>query len=650
MRLVRNGAPMPLTRAKERALLARLALAVPYAVPVDDLVRDLWPADPPARAVDVLRVHVSNLRRLLGGPDTAGGELLATVPRGYRLAVPADAVDLHRFERAVRAARDAARERDGGAAGHVAVLEQALALWEGSQEALADVDLPFAELERIRLTELRLSAVEARLDAGLRAGRAGDLVAELEVLCHRHPLRERFWAQLMTALYRADRQSDALAAYRRARTRLGELGVSPGAELQQLERAVLTQSLAPAAEPAPSADRPNVQYVDVDGARVAFEVVGRGPTDLLLLHGGFLPCDTLWDAALPATFLQRLGRRFRLVLCDRRGVGMSDPPGGPLTYDHWVEDCLAVLDRVGSQRVLVYAHEHAGPAAVRLAAEHPQRVAGLVLHNTRAAAADDGDRLARTERMIDAGPASGVDLLDAVAPSAGHDPRLRGWLERAGQLGAGPARAKELHRLFHREDVRDLLPAVRAPVLVLHSARNRFYDVAGARALASGLPRGRLVLLDSADHVAWAGDTDAVLGELVRFADELAAGSGSRSVLAALVAVTGDDLAEAAEELRGRALWGVTVGDGAAVAALGSASGAEELAARLCAGRLGRRAAVDVAELGPGADWPAVSRAVRAARDAAPGTVVRCPAAAVVLGGDGSQPVQPGRGQNRSTR
>jgi len=621
----RDGAAVALRRPKERALLARLALATPRAVPIATLVQDLWPAEPPAHPVDTLRVHVANLRRALSGSDkveTAGG--------GYRLALPADAVDALRFEEAVAQAL-----RVADPAARAAALQLALEIWGGSQDALVDVGLPFAEAERARLGELRVCAVESRIEAELGAGRAREVVGELEALCLRHPGREAFVGQLMTALYRSGRQSDALAAYRRGRDHLAELGLEPGERLRQLEHAVLTHALGPG--PAPEDVRPLVRYAAVDGGRVAYQVVGVGDIDLLVLHGGFVPCDAMWDAPPLAAFLHRLGKRFRVLLCDRRGTGMSDPPAASIRYEHWVEDCLAVLDEVGSERALVFGHEHGGPAAVRLARRAPARIAGLVLHSVLSEPDDHPTRLARTDLMIDEGPVAGIDLLAATAPSAGRNPTLRSWLERAGQLGAGPARAKELHRLYRADDLAPMLPDLRVQVLVLHAARNRVCDVAHAYRIAQLVPGAQLVVLDSADHLFWLGDADAVLGEVERLADRAVPTAAPPSVLAAVAAVVGDDPDAAAGALSAAGAWAVaTVAPDAVAAAFSSARTATAAVAEMCALR-GWRGALDVGEVRPdGAatpSGPAVARCVRDARDAPGGTVVRSAAARAVLSG-----------------
>ncbi|MFE9955049.1 BTAD domain-containing putative transcriptional regulator [Micromonospora sp. NPDC005299] len=239
-----------------RALLARLVLAAGRVVSADALTDALWGEQPPADATNALQLRVSKLRRALVAAG-AGGDLLVTRAPGYQLAVTADAVDAYRFERLLVAARSATTG-DGPAAA-LARFDEALRLWRGP--ALADAgDAEWALAEVARLEELRLGAVEDRLELLLEAGRQAEAVADLERLVATHPLRERLHRLLMLALYRGGRQADAITAYHALRHRLAdELGIDPAPELQALAEAILRQQVpapAPAAPPAPPAAAP----------------------------------------------------------------------------------------------------------------------------------------------------------------------------------------------------------------------------------------------------------------------------------------------------------------------------------------------------------------------------------------------------------
>jgi DNA-binding SARP family transcriptional activator len=220
---------------KQRSLLALLLLQANELVSTDRLIDQLWGTSPPATAGKSVQVYVSRLRKVLGEGR------LVTHGRGYLLRVESGELDLARFEQLADEARRAPPEASARK------LREALALWRGP--ALADLAYEsFAQVEIARLEEMRLAVVEQRIDADLALGRHAELVGELEALVARQPLRERLRCQLMLALYRSARQAEALEAYRAARRELqDELGLDPGAELRQLEQAILRQD--PALDP-----------------------------------------------------------------------------------------------------------------------------------------------------------------------------------------------------------------------------------------------------------------------------------------------------------------------------------------------------------------------------------------------------------------
>jgi DNA-binding SARP family transcriptional activator len=228
-----EGGEVSLGGRKPRALLALLLLHANEVVAADRLIDELWSEDSPGRAAAALRVNVSRLRKALAQ------DVLTTRAPGYLVRIESDQLDLHRFERLVDEGRSLhARGLAADASGR---LRDALSLWRGP--ALADFGYEcFAQAAIARLEEIRLAAVELRIDADLGLGRHQELVAELEQLVAEHPLRERLRTFLMTALYRSGRQAEALDAYRQARRALVDgLGIEPSTTLQELERAILRQ-------------------------------------------------------------------------------------------------------------------------------------------------------------------------------------------------------------------------------------------------------------------------------------------------------------------------------------------------------------------------------------------------------------------------
>jgi DNA-binding SARP family transcriptional activator len=247
MRIHVDGAAVRVTSAKQRVLLAALAVRAGRVVSFDELAEAVWDGQPPPGWRTAIRNYVMRLRRALG----RAGRHIVTRHDGYALEADDGEVDVLSF--AARCAEGGAlvRARDWGDAWQV--LDAGLSMWRG--RPFADVpSRPLADAEVPRLEELRLQAAEWRAEAGLHLGRHGELAGELQSLADAHPLRERFSAQLMTALYRCGRPADALAAYQKARAALvAELGVEPGPELADLHQMILTgDPLLAAPGPAPA--------------------------------------------------------------------------------------------------------------------------------------------------------------------------------------------------------------------------------------------------------------------------------------------------------------------------------------------------------------------------------------------------------------
>ena len=243
-----EGRALSLGGRQQRALLSLLLLRANEVVPVEQIIDELWPAAPPPSATKSVHALVSKLRRTLeheskahAAPTSENGVLL-TKPHGYVLRVAPGELDLDRFASLMD---DGQRAFTAGRVDEAAtVIRRALALWRGRPLEEFAYD-SFAQVEIARLEELRLSAIEQRIEADLALGRENDFIAELEALVAKNPLRERLRRQLMLALYRSGRHAEALEAYQRGRRRLiDELGIEPGPALQKLEAQILNQDPA----------------------------------------------------------------------------------------------------------------------------------------------------------------------------------------------------------------------------------------------------------------------------------------------------------------------------------------------------------------------------------------------------------------------
>ncbi|WP_042163611.1 BTAD domain-containing putative transcriptional regulator [Streptomyces sp. NBRC 110035] len=256
VRAWRGKRELDLGSPQQRVVLALLLLRRGRPVPLGELLGAVWGEEPPAAAVSVLRTYVSRLRKVLEpGRDRAAGQprVVVSVGDGYVLRIPDDALDLAVFQRRVARAKRA--RAAGDVSGAAELLHAALGEWQGA--ALAGLPGPLAETVRSWLDEEWLTALEARLDVDVQLGRHHEVIAELIPLTGRHPLREQLCRLLMLALYRSGRQAEALAAYRGTRSALvRELGVEPGASLQNLHDRILAADPALMPDPAPAPLRP----------------------------------------------------------------------------------------------------------------------------------------------------------------------------------------------------------------------------------------------------------------------------------------------------------------------------------------------------------------------------------------------------------
>jgi DNA-binding SARP family transcriptional activator len=430
-------------RGKQRAVLAALLMAAGRVVSLDELIEMLWGPAPPVTARDALQNHVMRLRKGLGDE----GSRVITQPPGYRIRLDPGELDVTRFQARLDAARAAVRDNCWEAAASAA--KAALALCRG--EPLADVDSETLMLrEAPRLAELRLEALEMRVDADLHLGRHAEVITELRQLTGACPLRERLHGQLMLALYRDGRQAEALAAYSRARKVLvEELGVEPGAELRELHQQILAgNDVQPAASP------PTAQAA-VTVPALAAPVVPR---------------------QLPAAPGHFTGRRSELDLLAGL-AGLAGKPDG--------------ADGPGGTVVISAIHGMAGIGKTALAVHAGHRLAGRF---------PDGqlfiDLHGYTKGHPPREPGQALDwLLRALGVSAQRipeDTEARAALYR--QRLAGTSMLIVLDNAVDEAQVRPLLPGVPG-CLVLVTSRRRLKGLDDARTIS-------LDLLALADAVA----------------------------------------------------------------------------------------------------------------------------------------------------
>jgi DNA-binding SARP family transcriptional activator/pimeloyl-ACP methyl ester carboxylesterase len=544
--------PVVLAGRKQRALLARLLLDVNRTVAIDRLVDDLWGEAVPDSAQKMVQIYVSQLRKVLPA------EMLQTRPPGYAAELDPAAIDIIRFDQ-LRLEGEAAHAA-GNAALAAERLNAALALWRG--DALAEFQEPFARAEAARLDELYLACLESRITADLDCGRHAELVAELDLLVSRHPRREALRVHHMLALYRSGRQSDALAAYQAFRTRLAdELGLEPSARLRELERQILRQDPdldLVSAPPSPTLVRSrDVQYVSSGDVSIAYQVVGDGAIDLVLVHGWVCSFQPGWERPEIASFYDRLAEGRRLMLFDKRGMGLSDRVSGVAALEERMDDVRAVMDAVGSRRAVLLGISEGGPMVTLFAATYPERTAGIVLMGSYARRlwAPDYPIGIRREDAWWAAPEAapwGLPMarrfVDERIPSlAGNEDAYR-WYASYLVRGASPGAAVQMSRMNAEIDVRHVLPTIHLPTLVLYRKGEYLHDA--AQYMGERIPGARVVPLPGVDHLPWEGAQEDVLREIERFVEALDTEPEAERVLATVLVIEADGTEEACDAVR----------------------------------------------------------------------------------------------------
>ena len=266
------------------------------------------------------------------------------------------------------------------------------------------------------------------------------------------------------------------------------------------------------------------RYADSDGVGIAYQVHGEGELDLVLVPGFVSHVELLWEEPRVARFLRRLGSFARLILFDKRGQGLSDRPVAPPALEDSMGDLRAVLEAAESESAAILGVSEGGPMSALFAATYPERVSSLVLYGTYARMVQAPDfPLGMPEDVLDRwgkmmvqewGTAVGAGFW---APSAGGDAQFERWWARLLRQGTSRAGAIALMDLYRELDIRPILSSIDVPTLVLHRTDDRIVFARQGRYLAEEIPGARYVEVEGADHLAWAGDQDALLDEMEEF-------------------------------------------------------------------------------------------------------------------------------------
>ena len=313
---------------------------------------------------------------------------------------------------------------------------------------------------------------------------------------------------------------------------------------------------------------PRVHYAKSGSVNIAYQVLGSGPIDLVFVMGWVSHLEAFWNEPSFARFLTRLSRMARLILFDKRGTGLSDavPVDQLPTLEQRLDDVRAVMEAVGSERAVLLGVSEGGPLCSLFAATYPERTEALVMIGSYARRLRDVDypwgptrdeRDAFCRLLLDewGGPVG----IDERAPSRAGDPAFRDWWASYLRMGASPGAAVALTRMNADIDIREVLPSIRVPTLVLHRTGDRCLKVEEGRYLASRIPGAVFVELPGDDHLPFLGDQDAMLGAVERFLGQARQPDAGEKVLATVLSVrchaTATDRAHVARVFAREVAW-----------------------------------------------------------------------------------------------
>lgn len=306
--------------------------------------------------------------------------------------------------------------------------------------------------------------------------------------------------------------------------------------------------------------RPETRYATSDGLSIAYQVLGEGEADLVLASPFVSHLDLMWENPVQSAFVRRLVSFARVIAFDRRGVGLSDPAGGAPTLEQRMEDLRAVMDAAGSERASLFGMSEGGTMCMLFAATYPERTTSLLLWGAMArSTADDDypwapsreDALASQEELI--GPLWGQGAtLDIFSPSLADDPRAREFQGRFERQAASPLRVQQLFEMFLDADVREALPLIQAPTLVMHRRGDRAVNYRAARWLAEQIEGARYLEFEGEDHFPWVGDSEQPLAAIEEFLTGVRPAPATERVLATVLFTDIVDSTRLATELGDR--------------------------------------------------------------------------------------------------
>jgi class 3 adenylate cyclase len=274
------------------------------------------------------------------------------------------------------------------------------------------------------------------------------------------------------------------------------------------------------------AELPSTHYVKSDDVHIAYQVIGEGPFDLLVVPGFVSNVETIWQSPEQSAFFRRLASFCRVILFDKRGTGMSDRGSQIFSLEQRMHDVRAILDAVGSERAALFGISEGGPMSLLYTATYPDRTSALVLYGSYAKRSwapdypfgwkDEQWQTVLDDIELRWGSPQSLSIA-MRAPSIAGDPQTAERIASYYRAAASPGAAAAILRMNREIDVRHVLPATHVPTLVLHRTAERVIDVGHARYMAQHIPGAKLVEFSGEDHSFWLGDRDAILNEIEKF-------------------------------------------------------------------------------------------------------------------------------------